>query len=168
MKRLKTLITLLFAIVLGLLLIACEQEKNAPLTQHAEIISDYDECHLCGMQINHFIGPKGQVFGHGQAHSIKFCSTIDLFTWALQPENQARISAIYVHDMTHELWDKPQNNAFIDAKTAWYVWGHQYKGAMGDTLASFSSKEAAEQFRQQHGGQLYLYDKISLELLTKF
>ena len=155
----------LLILLLGLPLIACEQDKQTKPTQQAEAIADHEECHLCGMQINHFAGPKGQVFGHGQVHSIKFCSTLDLFSWALQPENQARMSALYVHDMTQGHWEKPHDNPFIDAKTAWYVWGHKAKGAMGKTLASFATKEAAEQFSQENGGKVYRYGEVSLELL---
>ncbi len=146
-------------------LTACDKTSKETLPQLAEDIPNGAECHLCGMAIDRFSGPKGQAFGHGQAHSVKFCSTIDLFSWALQPENKAKISKMYVHNMDQDHWDDPQNNPFIDAKTAWYVWGHHRKGAMGKTLGSFSNQATASDFAKKYGGKVYAYKELSLDLL---
>jgi len=147
-------------------IVACENNEQAKVSQIPEVIQHGEECHVCGMVINKFIGPKGQAFGHGQSHSVKFCSTIELFSWALQPENSAKISQLFVHDMTEDHWMNPIKNPYIDAKKAWYVWGHKRRGAMGKTLASFKEKSAAEVFAKQYGGQVYGYPQIDLALLA--
>ncbi len=50
-------------------------------------------------------GPKGQAFEPRTEQMRKFCSTTELMVWYLQPENQANVSAVYVHDMVFSPWD---------------------------------------------------------------
>ncbi|MBC7182689.1 MAG: nitrous oxide reductase accessory protein NosL, partial [Marinobacter sp.] len=40
-----------------------------------------DECHVCGMIIEGFPGPKGQAFNEKDQQVRKFCSTRDMFAW---------------------------------------------------------------------------------------
>jgi len=72
-----------------------------------------------------------------------------------------------VHDMAKGLWDTPDDEFYINARTAWYVAGHERKGAMGPTLASFSNKEVAETFAAQYGGEAYQFDDITQTLLQQ-
>ncbi|RMF16962.1 MAG: hypothetical protein D6758_07075 [Gammaproteobacteria bacterium] len=128
-------------------------------------ITDADECHLCGMAIQNFPGPKGEVASRqGQIH--KFCSTRDLLAWMLQPENRNQVAAFYVHDMARSDWQHPDDRHMIDGRNAWYVTGSSMKGAMGPTLASFSEEAAARAFAQQHGGHVIRFDAITLETLN--
>ncbi len=157
--------TVKYLTVVLFFLTACSDDKPNKVLQIPETITAGEECHLCGMAITQFPGPKGQAFGQGQTHSVKFCSTIDLLSWALQPENKAKISKMVVHDMTQDHWDNPSKNPYIDATKAWYVWGHRRKGAMGATLASFKKKQAAQDFAKEYGGKVYNYSQITLNLL---
>lgn len=161
--------TLLPVIVLvSLLLVGCNNnaadsaEKSPP-----QPISSDDICHVCGMVITEFPGPKGQAFMEGHSDARKFCSTLEMFIFLQQPENQAQLRYAYVHDVGITPWAAPEDDAFILAPDAWYVVNHDRRGSMGHTLAPFSSQERARQFVEVHGGEIIAYDDIDLELLAR-
>jgi copper chaperone NosL len=118
------------------------------------------------MYINRFPGPKGQVFERGVKGAKRFCSTRDMFAYALQPEHQHRIEHIFVHDVATAPWDEQDKAEYIDAKTAFFVTGHDLKGAMGPALASFSKRSDAEVFVMEHGGEVVNFDDIDIDSLT--
>jgi len=156
---------LLLPILTSLLLIACDSGEPLPKQHHPVAIESGDECHLCGMIIIGFPGPKGEAFVRHNDRALKFCSTRDLFAWLLQPDVSGRVEAVYVHDMAKTSWENPQPEALIDAHGAWYVIGSRRKGAMGSTLASFGEKQAAEQFAKEFGGKVVAFDDITLQML---
>ncbi|PSF12545.1 nitrous oxide reductase accessory protein NosL [Marinobacter shengliensis] len=125
-----------------------------------------DECHVCGMVITSFPGPKGQAFTERQQHTRKFCSTKDMFAWFLQPENENRDHTLYVHNMAETHWDHPDDTHLIDAREAWYVVGSERTGAMGPTLASFETESEATDFAAEYGGQVIGFADITLEHLN--
>lgn len=138
-----------------------EAERLPPVA-----IEKGDECHVCGMIITRFPGPKGEVYTRNASIPKKFCSTRDLFSYLLQPEVQAAVTQAYVHDMGATEWEHPSDSAFVDAREAWYAVGHPMKGAMGATLASFKEREAAQRFVDKHGGKLLGYEAITMEVLN--
>ncbi|MFP4609757.1 MAG: nitrous oxide reductase accessory protein NosL [Thiohalophilus sp.] len=144
----------------------CDRGDESARAHEPVPISQGDECHVCGMTINNHPGPKAQAFIRDKATPFKYCSTRDLFSHVLQPEVRSRISQIYTHDMGSTEWDAPANDAFTDAREAWYVINHPRKGAMGPTLASFADKSAAEDFIEQHGGEIVRFDEITLEMVA--
>lgn len=154
-------------IALFALLAGCSSEPESTTLAAAQPIDAGDSCHVCGMLIKDFAGPKGEAFMHGRKTALKFCSTMDLFSFVLQPENETQVSHAYVHDMSAVPWDKPSDDAFVRATEAWYVVGHDLPGAMGPTLASFARREAADAFAQKHGGEVIAYTDITLELLGR-
>lgn len=157
---------LLILSVLLPLLMACGQEAQQITTHTAEAITDHERCHQCGMMITKYPGPKGQVFIKQQPHSVKFCSTRDMFAFSLQPENQRQLTGLFVHDMAKTDWDKPQDDAFIDATKAWYVYGTSKKAVMGPAVASFETKESATKFAQEFGGAVISYQQVNISLLA--
>ena len=118
------------------------------------------------MIISAWPGPKGEIIEARNGRVHKFCSTTDMFSWLLQPENQQARLAVYVHDMSASHWDQPNDEHLIDARQAVYVLGSEKMG-MGPTLASFASEQAAEQFRQQHGGEVLHFADINLDVLQR-
>ncbi len=156
-------------VLLATLLVSGCGEEQSPTqaAQQAAIIESGDECHLCGMIISRFPGPKGQLFERGQQRSLKFCSTRDLFAYLLDPEHQHHIQSVFVHDMAVSPWDHPDDKTYIDGRTAWYVIGSLRKGAMGPTLASFANEEDAAAFAKAYGGQLYRFEQLNLTLLSQ-
>jgi len=150
-----------------LLLTACDKSSQQQAQFVPAVIENGDECHLCGMIIQNFPGPKGQAFIKHHEPALKFCSTVDLFSWLLQPETPAILQTAFVHDMAAApSWQKPSEAHYVKATEAWYVVGHKLKGAMGHTLASFRNKSDAEGFAKKHGGRLLPFDGINLDVLA--
>jgi copper chaperone NosL len=146
------------------LLSACFSEVTAT-DLRPEPLHDHDRCHLCGMMITKYPGPKGQVILNDGETRPRFCSSRDMFNYVLQPENGRRTLALFVHDMGATNWETPDDSAFIDAKSAFYVYGTSKKAVMGPAVAPFASREAAEKFAADFGGRVLGFDDISLELL---
>ncbi len=149
-----------------ILMWGCSDKSSVDVVQRAVAIESADECHLCGMLIGNFPGPKGESYLRGQDLVQKFCSTRDLFSFLLQPENTHRITQVFVHDMAVAPWESPLDNAFIDARTAFYVVGHNKTGAMGPTFAAFKQRADADRFSQEFGGRVIGFSDIDLALLS--
>jgi len=156
----------LFVILLPLgVLAGCGEDEKETMVRQAIAIESGAECHLCGMIISNFPGPKGQLYAKGTRGNMQFCSTRDLFAFIVDPENQQNIQEVYVHDMAVTPWDHPDDETYIDARQAFFVIGHRKKGAMGPTLASFSKQADAEAFADSEGGKVYRFEQITLDLL---
>lgn len=155
--------------LLGLGACSTENEQQRMLHQ-AVAIESADECHLCGMLISNFAGPKGELFRKGvteEAGNVvkKFCSTRDMFSFYLDPENKRNVTSILVHDMSKAPWDAPNDGYFVDARQAWFVIDSAKKGAMGKTLASFSLKADADAFAVEFGGKVLDFNSIDFAAL---
>lgn len=155
----RTLLTLLF----GLLLAACGEPEQQAQTLGPVAFHPSDECHVCGMVIADFPGPKGEAVEKGAVK--KFCSTAEMLGWWLQPENRHLQARLYVHDMGRSEWDKPDDRHLIDASTAYYVAGTQLKGAMGVVLASFADEQAALELAAREGGRVLRFEEIDQAVL---
>ncbi len=164
---------LFLAITLPLVLVlvtGCSKQSEQQIVHQAVAIESSDECHLCGMLIANFSGPKGELFRKGVTEADgntvkKFCSTRDMFSFYLDPENKRNVTTILVHDMSKAPWDTPKDEFFIDARTAWFVVGSSQTGAMGKTLASFSAQTDAEAFASEFGGTVIDFNAVSYESL---
>lgn len=151
------------AIVVGLA--ACGEAEKKQLALEPVAFHDSDECHVCGMVITRFPGPKGQAVS--QDKTRKFCSTAEMLGWWLQPENQNLKAELYVHDMGRSDWNRPDDKHLIDATEAWYVAGTELKGAMGIVLASFADKQAAQALADEHDGSVLAFGEIDQALLQR-
>ena len=162
-------ITVLFTLLLTLALTACsDNSEQLKMLQQAVKIESGEECHLCGMLITNFDGPKGEAYRKEQGdHVFKFCSTRDMFSYYLEPENTRNVSQMFVHDMSKMPWgsDSIDDKHFIDAKNAWYVAGSEKTGAMGKTLASFSLQTDATAFAKEFGGKVLPFTAINQDSL---
>lgn len=154
------------AFTFSTLLAGCGDQAPKPVALHPVPIAAADECAVCGMQIRGFPGPKGEVHVSGREAPLKFCSTRDFFAWVLQPEAGASVQALWVHDLGATGWDQPDDAAFTDARSAWYVVGHRRLGAMGPTLASFRERPAAEAFAAREGGRVLAFLDVSVALVA--
>jgi len=162
----KILFSLLFVAIVG----CSEQSEQQQIIHQAVAIESADECHLCGMLISNFSGPKAELFRKGITQADgdqvkKFCSTRDMFSFYLDPENKRNVTTILVHDMSKAPWDAPNDGYFIDARQAWYVVGSSKMGAMGKTLASFSAKTDADAFATEFGGSVIDFDTVNYQSL---
>ncbi|ASP47492.1 nitrous oxide reductase accessory protein NosL [Cognaticolwellia beringensis] len=165
MQRKVFLLLVLFAVF------SCsEQSEQQKIIHQAVTIESADECHLCGMLISNFSGPKAELFRKGVTTEDnnrvkKFCSTRDMFSFYLDPENNRNVTTILVHDMSKAPWDSPNDSYFIDARLAWYVVGSNLTGAMGKTLASFSTKTDADTFASEFGGNVIDFNAVNYQSL---
>ena len=155
----------LAGLLVCLLLTACDKPVQTTYNDLASAFHPSDECHVCGMIITGFPGPKGQVVEPGGIK--KFCSTAEMLGWWLQPENHHGDAKLYVHDMGRSTWNTPDDSHLIDAKNAFYVIGSGLKGAMGVVLASFSNQQAAEKLAADSGGRVLRFSDIDLALLQQ-
>ncbi len=161
----KMLVTALLAVgVLSLL--GCQDQKAEVMVQQVIAIEKSDQCHVCGMTISKYPGPKGQLYSKGISGNMKFCSTRDMFAFILDPENQHNIQQAFVHDMAVTPWGHPEEDTYTDAKLAFYVVGHHKKGAMGPTLASFSKRQDASDFAASEGGEVLTFEQVDLQVMV--
>jgi len=145
-------------LLLALTLAACAPENNAPPS--AREIADGDFCALDGMLLNDFPGPKAQIHYAGQKQPDLFCDTVEMFSLYLKPEQQKRITGLFVQDMGAADWQNPRGH-WIDAKTALYVEGSKKHGSMGPTIASFAKHADADAFTKQYGGKVLRFEEIT-------
>ena len=169
MKRLlkRTELTLL-TLLLGLGLLACSKPEEAPLNLAPVAFHNTDECHVCGMIITDFPGPKGQALS--KRETKKFCSAAEMLGWWLQPENRIGDAKLYVHDMGRSDWAKPDDNHLIDATQAFYVVDladSGLSGAMGAVLASFADEQAARKLAAIHKSRVMKFAEIDQTVLQK-
>jgi copper chaperone NosL len=148
-------------------LAGCGDDAESLAAQRPVPIEDGDSCHMCGMFIARFPGPKGQCYVRGSEAVLKFCSTRDLFGFITQPENASIVQSIFVHDMGATDWERPDDGAFVDARPAFYVICHPLPGAMGPTLASFAERATAGAFATEHGGRIVLFQDIDAERISR-
>ncbi|WP_444894091.1 nitrous oxide reductase accessory protein NosL [Microbulbifer sp. TRSA001] len=157
---------LFLLLILAASLIGCTADKKISLAHQVVAIENGEECHLCGMIITNYSGPKGQLISKGQEGNLKFCSTLDMFAFIVDPENSHNIQQAFVHDMAVTPWDRPDEETYIDARKAWYVIGHAKQGSMGATLASFARQQDAQAFADVEGGEVLSFDQINLQTLV--
>lgn len=146
---------------------ACSEEVKQEVNTDPVTFNAGDECIVCGMLVTEWPGAKGQSINKQSGETLKFCSTTDLFSWWLQPENKTVKAQIYVHDSAKVDWDNPSDDYLIDGRDAWYVVGSDLMGAMGPTLVSFAEESAAQKLADERGGRLLRFDDIDLLVLQE-
>lgn len=109
-------------------------------------------------------GPKAQIhYKNGDVEP--FCSTLHMFMSYRQPERPRPIVAVYANDMGKADWDHPKGY-WIDAKTAFYVYGGSKRGPMGEALVPFSLRTDAETYVKNHGGSIIGFEDITMDILS--
>ena len=127
-------------------------------------ITDKDQCHACDMWITKYAGPKGEI-GMKNGNGYKFCACKCMVCTLQRLGENDQIAGIYVHDVSKTDWEKPTDDAFIDAKKAWFVGGSSRKATMGKSFAPLPTKELAVEFQKKYGGEIYTYDQLTKEIL---
>ena len=112
--------------------------------------------YYCGMLLMDHAGPKGQVHLASRDAPLWFSSVRDTIAFLRLPEEAKDITAVYVNDMgAARNWDQPESGTWVDAHTAWFVIDSTMRGGMGANEAvPFASREAADAFRAEHGGEV--------------
>lgn len=142
------------------LLPGCAREAGPATAQN---FSDATACALDGMLLAEYPGPKAQIRYQGEDAPQFLCDPVEMFSLLLRPEQVKVVRAAYVQDMEKTDWERPRE-AWIDAKTAFYVRDSKRMGAMGPTFGSFARREAAEAFAKANGGKVLGYAEVTPEL----
>ena len=150
--------------VLGLLLVACEQNQVAMPPPPAELTGDAIG-HYCSMTVAEHPGPKAQIFAGDDPNPRWFPSVRDMFAYTMLPEENQDIRAIYVSD-TGAVDDIAAiaPGAWVDARNAWYVLGSAVTGGMGlPETVPFADREKADAFAARHGGEVAAFDEVTTD-----
>ena len=149
------------------LVVACE--KTQPLeVPPAQTLTREANGYYCLMTVVNHSGPKGQIILSDKKQALWFTSVRDTIAFTLSPEEPKNIAAIYVNDMSDANWDNPGEDNWIDARKAWYVLGSKRSGGMGAAEAvPFSTKEQAELFSSNQGGNVYAFAEIPKDYIQQ-
>lgn len=128
-------------------------------------INQGTSCSLDGMLLADYPGPKAQIHYAGQTEPDFFCDTVEMFHMLLNPEQVRAVRGIFVQDMGRANWDDPRDH-WIDAKTAYYIYGSKRLGSMGPTIASFAQEKDATKFAAEYGGTLYRFADITPDMVV--
>ena len=138
----------LSALFTVLLLAACGGKSENTAPPAPQQITDASVGHYCTMNLSEHNGPKAQIFLNGKPDRPVWFSTIkQMFGYTKLPEEPKGISMIYVTDMGKVTdWTNPNaDNAWIDAKKAYYVIESGFVGGMGaEDALPFADKAQAE------------------------
>jgi copper chaperone NosL len=147
------------------LLAACGQSSTSAGPLVPVEIDRSTACALDGMLLADYPGPKAQIHYEGMAQPDFFCDTVEMFSLYLNPEQVRKVRALYVQDMGKASWDAPAGH-WIDARNAWYVHGSKRRGAMGPTIAPFSSQEDAQKFVAEFGGSVVRFADVKPDMVV--
>jgi copper chaperone NosL len=146
-----------------LFIVACSK-SNEPTDIKPIKLDRSISCAVCGMIPVDFPGAKGQIhYSSGKVDS--FCSTLDMFTFYLQPDRPKNISAVFVNDMGKaDDWYHPEGH-WINGIEAHYVLGGDIMGPMGEALVPFSELSDARSYVEDHGGKVARFDDVEMGML---
>lgn len=136
-------------------------QDTVELARPAEIDRD-TVCALDGMLLADYPGPKAQIHYAGSTGPEFHCDLAEMFHLWLNPESVRQVRAMYVQDMGAADWDAPEGH-WIEARSAWYVYGSSRHGAMGPAIASFASEAGARKFAGEFGGTVSRFDGIKAD-----
>ena len=124
--------------------------------------------YFCGMTVLDHNGPKGQIFLTDKEQPLWFTSVRDTIAFTRLPGEPKNIAAIYVTDIGRASWDQPEPGTWIDARKALYVIGSDRVGGMqAPEVVPFATRNDAQQFVEQYGGKIYVFDEIPRESLLE-
>ncbi len=133
-----------------------ERQKPPPRAWDEDALGYY-----CNMVVVEHAGPKAQIFLSGREDPLWFTSVRDGIAFTRSRDEPGRILAFYVNDIGTTDWDRPSDDSWIDAETAWYVIGSSRRGGMGMPEAvPFADRKKAEAFAREYGGRVVDFEEI--------
>lgn len=130
----------------------------------APVLTQKDQCASCEMWITKYPGPKGAVqLTDGTV--LKYCSARGAACGWTKVLKAGKAKSLWMHDASANDWKKPADDAMVDVKDAWFVYGSKMKAVMGPSLAPFADKAKAEAFQKEHGGKIYRLNELTAEVL---
>ena len=156
----------LSALFTVLLLAACGGKSENTAPPAPQQITDASVGHYCTMNLSEHNGPKAQIFLNGKPDRPVWFSTIkQMFGYTKLPEEPKGISMIYVTDMGKVTdWTNPNaDNAWIDAKKAYYVIESGFVGGMGaEDALPFADRKPISSNRPSENAKAMLVPVMAL------
>ncbi len=124
-----------------------------------------DLCPVCGMLISKYPNWTAKViyrdksahFFDGAKDMFKYLNELDKYAKGHRKEDIAELVVTEFYGLTK-----------IDARKAFYVSGSDVLGPMGHELVPLETRADAEEFLKDHKGkQIYTFEQITPELITK-
>ncbi len=158
-RTMKVFIIAMFSISL---LAGCQQEADDMRAPAAITLTPDAVGHFCEMQIMMHEGPKAQIHLADVKDPLWFAQVRDGIAYLKSPEKSAEITSFYVNDMgAAKSWANPGIDNWIEADKAYYVVGSNARGGMGaPELVPFASRELAEKFASDKGGEIMMLSEI--------
>ena len=120
-----------------------------------EINYGHDHCLLCDMTVVDKSHAAQYVTLKGKPYM--FDAVECLVLQIEKSDNEDQLAFILVADYASP-------GSLVDAKSATYIISDQIKSPMGANLSAFSSKQEAENTLKKHGGQLFTWEELKVEL----
>jgi copper chaperone NosL len=137
-----------------LFLSACTTQIEDP--HPPELMLGSDTCVECGMLVSEAKYAAATLVESGHTH--KFDDLAEMFIFqADNPEDVVR--AWFVHDYNTETW--------MRGETAFYVKSGKIRSPMNYGVAAFETREAAEAFATEMGGEVFTFDEIRAEIVPR-
>lgn len=157
----KMLVTTIASLAL-MILSGCNEDSADLILPQAVPLTEEAAGHYCQMVILEHQGPKAQVHLSGYPAPLWFSQVRDGLAYIISPEQEAEVLVLYVNDMGKAIsWDTPGPDNWIMAKDAYFVVGSDAIGGMGaPEIAPFGTVEQAQEFAQEHGGEVMRLDEI--------
>ena len=142
-----------------LLLLACTAELQA--APEEKVGADV-RCTVCGMFVAKYDNWVVQM-RLGDNKVMFFDGVKDMLVFYFDPQQYSSVR----HEDIKEIWVKDYYSlGWLDGRGALYVIGSDVYGPMGKEFIPFSSREAADNFLQDHQGKKILtFDEITDELV---
>jgi nitrous oxide reductase accessory protein NosL len=135
---------------------------SSVLAGPVEPVSPDQRCAVCGMMVAKYKPWITQLHAAGE-EVVMFDGVKDLMAYYFNPaayngKGDVANAAIWVKDY--------YTLEYLDGRKAFYVVGSDVMGPMGEELVPFGSRQAAENFSEDHQGkQLLLFDEINAEMI---
>lgn len=159
---------LVLGVLLPLLILAgCKEDSAALSLPDPVALTEEAAGHYCQMIILEHQGPKAQVHLAGYPAPLWFSQVRDGIAYLKSPEQSAEILVLFVNDMGRAVsWSEPGSDNWIDANDAYFVVGSDAVGGMGaPEIAPFGNMVKAEEFIQEHGGEIMRLSEIPAEVV---
>ena len=124
-----------------------------------------DKCPVCGMFVYKYPEWLGYVsFSDGSYAFFDGAKDLFKFIFDLKRYNPKKS----LSDITQVRVTDYYSLKMIDARKAFYVLGSDVYGPMGKELIPFESKDAAEEFRRDHGAAgVYPYSEVNPKMIER-
>lgn len=141
---------MIFILLAAFFLSSCSAQGGDP--HPPELLFGSDTCEECGMLVSDAKFAAATLTESGQTH--KFDDLAEMFVFhAKHPEYAVR--AWFVHDFITETW--------LRGETAIYVRSDRFRSPMNYGVAAFESREAAEAYSAELGGEILAFEALRAE-----